>query len=166
MFAEPIHIGPGGRFVAFSPDGKTIATTGSGPPGTIWILDAQAARTGETIDDVLLAEVNAYDNFISEVTFTPDGSLLAVGGIEDTITIWVTHDWTRALSIPVGREQESLAINDDNTVLATSETDSNVVQLFTLDLQQLVEIARSRVTRSFTDEECRRFLHLESGCSG
>jgi hypothetical protein len=35
------------------------------------------------------------------------------------------------------------------------------LQVSALDLQTLTALARSRVTRSLTEEECRQYLHLE-----
>ena len=32
---------------------------------------------------------------------------------------------------------------------------------FLLDVYEMVELAESRLTRSFTEEECQTYLHLE-----
>ncbi len=37
-----------------------------------------------------------------------------------------------------------------------------VTRIFALDLQELITLAHSRVTRSLTDEECQQFLHLDA----
>jgi hypothetical protein len=34
------------------------------------------------------------------------------------------------------------------------------VRVWALDITQLVELARSRLTRSLTDEECRQYRHM------
>jgi hypothetical protein len=36
-----------------------------------------------------------------------------------------------------------------------------LVRVWTLDLDELLAIARARSTRPFSEDECRRFLHLE-----
>jgi hypothetical protein len=38
------------------------------------------------------------------------------------------------------------------------------VRLWTLDVDQLTELARTRLTRSLTEQECRQYLHLPA-CS-
>ena len=35
------------------------------------------------------------------------------------------------------------------------------VRIWALEIDDLLEIARQEVTRELTDEECRRFLHVE-----
>jgi hypothetical protein len=37
-----------------------------------------------------------------------------------------------------------------------------VVSLHVLDLEELIELARDRVRRGFTDEECQTYLHVPS----
>jgi hypothetical protein len=37
-----------------------------------------------------------------------------------------------------------------------------MVRIWALDVDDLLEIANENVTRSLTDEECRRYLHIES----
>jgi len=38
--------------------------------------------------------------------------------------------------------------------------DDGVARVWALDVDDLVKIARSRLTRTFTDDECARYLHL------
>jgi hypothetical protein len=39
--------------------------------------------------------------------------------------------------------------------------DDEMVRVWALDIDDLLEIARREVTRSLTDAECRQFLHVE-----
>jgi WD40 repeat protein len=55
----------------------------------------------------------------------------------------------------------SSAFSPDGTRLA-SLTYDGVVRVWTLDLDELVEIAQRRVTRDLTDAECRQYLHLDT----
>jgi hypothetical protein len=40
------------------------------------------------------------------------------------------------------------------------------VRIWALDIEDLLEIARTTVTRTLTDEECRQYLHVESCAAG
>jgi hypothetical protein len=59
---------------------------------------------------------------------------------------------------PVGR----LAFSPDGTKLASQGPLSGVVRVWALDIDDLLEIAQENVTRSLTDAECRRYLHVEA----
>ncbi|MDX1414228.1 MAG: WD40 repeat domain-containing protein [Candidatus Promineifilaceae bacterium] len=40
--------------------------------------------------------------------------------------------------------------------------DDGVTRIFTIDYDELLKLARERATRELTEEECQRYLHLES----
>jgi hypothetical protein len=44
--------------------------------------------------------------------------------------------------------------------VATTALDGTV-RIYTLDAEELAALARSRLTRRLTDEECRKFLHTD-----
>jgi hypothetical protein len=52
----------------------------------------------------------------------------------------------------------------DGNELASIGADG-VVRVWALDRDDLVEIAERKLTRTLTDAECRRYLHVEE-CSG
>jgi WD40 repeat protein len=54
-----------------------------------------------------------------------------------------------------------IAITPDGKYLATAGRDGTV-RLFVLDIEELVALGQSRVTRSLTEEECQRYLHMET----
>ena len=51
------------------------------------------------------------------------------------------------------------ALSPDGQRLATVGGDG-ALRLYTLDLAELVELAQARVSRSLTEEECQRYLHV------
>jgi hypothetical protein len=42
-----------------------------------------------------------------------------------------------------------------------SAGDDRIVHVYAMDIEILISLARSRVTRNLTLDECRRYLHLE-----
>jgi hypothetical protein len=56
-----------------------------------------------------------------------------------------------------------LAFSPDGSKLASHSPTQ--IRIWALDIDDLLEIAREKVTRSLTDEECRQFLHVAK-CPG
>lgn len=50
-----------------------------------------------------------------------------------------------------------VAFSPDGKCLAAASWDETV-QVYALDLRELLSLARSRVTRTFTTEECQRYF--------
>jgi hypothetical protein len=44
-----------------------------------------------------------------------------------------------------------------------AEVDADVIGIFTLDVDELMEIARSRLSRDLTEEECQLYLRRSCG---
>jgi WD40 repeat protein/tRNA A-37 threonylcarbamoyl transferase component Bud32 len=73
--------------VAFSKDGKHLATAGGHPlrPGEIKVWDVGSGRC-------LLTIPKAHADAISAVAFSPDGKLLATAGHDHTVRLWDVND--------------------------------------------------------------------------
>ncbi len=54
-----------------------------------------------------------------------------------------------------------LAFSPDGTRLAYTAADGTV-RVLALDIDDLIQLARSRLTRSWSPDECRTYLHVES----
>ena len=63
------------------------------------------------------------------------------------------------LALPVGAQ--SVAFSPDGRRLVTTWNDG-ITRIWTLDLDELVDIARDRVTRGLTTVECERYLHVDT----
>jgi WD40 repeat protein len=57
-----------------------------------------------------------------------------------------------------------VAFSPDGTRLATAGKDGHV-RLYVLSIEELVDLAQSRLTRTWTTEECQQFLRLDE-CPG
>ena len=94
---QPDSVG-GIRALAFSPDGRIVATpTWGGPDSSIRLWDAATGK--------LLRQCQGHEAAIDKVLFTPDGKQLISGGIDGTLRLWdvQTGKEIRKYPIPEGR---------------------------------------------------------------
>jgi WD40 repeat protein len=140
--------------VVFSPDGDRLAA-GLGE-GNARVWDPASGRE--------LLELGGHVGSVTSVAFSPDGQRVATAGQDGLVKVWNATTGEELLSIRVpGAEISGVAFAPDGGFLAASVTDGTIgtVRVWVLGLEDLVEVARARVTRPLADEECRRFLHLE-----
>jgi WD40 repeat protein/transcriptional regulator with XRE-family HTH domain len=137
--------------VFFSPDGKRLATSTFG--GSAQVLDV---ATGASVLKLPNARV-----FFWRIAYSPDGALIAALDGDSTVTIWdaqtgkVLHVLPRASTFE-GR----IAFSPDSRYLAVSG-ENGMVNVYAIDIADLLALAQSRVTRSLTEAECQTYLHLE-----
>ena len=132
--------------LAFSPDSKYVASVGSS--GIIRVWDV---TTGERI-----ANLEGETTTINGVLFSADGSQLITG--RSGIVIWDLESEEALVTLPQGLHPSALS-SDGQYLAATGEQG---IHIYTLNFEELLEIAHSRVTRTLTQAECQEFLHLEA----
>jgi WD40 repeat protein len=114
---------------------------------------------------------------VHDVAFSPDGTRLATGSQDGTARVWDAASGRELLTLSEHtslswiRELNSIAFSPNGTCLATAGNDGTV-QLYPLpaefyvlpakiNIEALMALARTRVTRSLTPEECQKHLHDE-----
>jgi WD40 repeat protein/serine/threonine protein kinase/DNA-binding winged helix-turn-helix (wHTH) protein len=137
---------------AFSPDGRLLAT--SGTDGTVKLWDVQTGARIRTL--------HGHLGTVVRVAFSPDGKTLASAGFDSTARLWDVSTGEQLLVL----RGHTLGLTDlefspDGSRLATSAYDGTV-RVYVLPVQDLIDLARSRLTRTWTEEECRTYLHLDA----
>jgi WD40 repeat protein len=100
------------------------------------------------------------------VAFTPDGKQLATVGFDNSVKVWdlaaITTGATTPEPLTLAGYDHGLDIdlNPEGTRLAVPTADG-AIRIYVLPIEELVTLARNRLTRSWTVEECQRFVLLE-----
>jgi len=146
----------------FSPDGRWAASVGDDATLILWDL-----RPG--IPDAARAVSKFREHFgtIYSVTYSADGKTLLTGGADGLIHVWQLEDetkqsWSILYTLRVyarGKEDTifDLEIAPDGNHVSAVISDWTL-RGFVLDEETLMTLAETRVTRSFTCDEQRRYL--------
>ena len=138
--------------VVFDPTGTRIATSRL----VEGVADVWDASTGDRVATL------AAPSEISDLTFGPDGTTLATGHADGTVRLWDPESGSQQLVLR-GHEPRVVHVvfGPDGSTLASVD-EHGLVRVWALDLDDLIAIAKDRLTRTLTDAECRQYLHVDS----
>jgi WD40 repeat protein len=123
------------------------------------VIDIWDATTGRRVSSLV-----GHGGDVTDGVFSPDGSRVATAGNDGTARLWDARTGEQLLALG-GHNTDLIAAVDfspDGRWLATVGADG-LVRVWALHLDELLEIAEDRLTRGFTDDEFRRYLHTD-GC--
>ncbi len=143
--------------IAYSPDGEQIATASSDSTAKIW--DATTGRE--------LLTLTGHSAELRPVAFSSDGKFLTTGSGDNTAKIWDVESGDEILTLP-GSEGGVYGVafsSLDNGAHLIVASNDGVVRVFTLDIDELLTLAQTRITRPFTTAECQKYLHTDT-CPG
>jgi WD40 repeat protein/class 3 adenylate cyclase len=141
------------RGIAYSPDGKWIATTSNDATVKTW--DAESGK--------LLHTLAGHTGPTFGVAFSPDGRYLASTSVDGTVKIWnAADDFTSQPLTLYGHTRATfrVAFSPDGARLVTTSRDGTA-RMYAFKIEDLITLAKSRLTRGLTTEECQKYLHVD-----
>jgi len=137
--------------VAISPDGKQYAAASI--DGTAVVRDL---ATGKVLFPPLTQSGTIY-----QLEYSLDGKYISTAGFDGVAKVWDASTGKELHSLQGGSAQVRGAhFSRDGTHLITTGMDG-VIREYTLNIEELVELATARLTRSLTTEECKKYLYVE-----
>jgi WD40 repeat protein/DNA-binding SARP family transcriptional activator len=143
--------------LAFSPDGRRLAT--SAYDGSIRLWDVRTHRELRSVPANTVAQ---------GLAFSLDGSHLATVHRDGTLRLWDAQTLRQILLLDahvaaLGGPVDKIAFSPDGSRL-TAASGEGVVRVYVLPIEELLSLARDRVARDFTEQECQQYLHVQT-CS-
>jgi WD40 repeat protein len=137
--------------LAFSPIGGQLAAVAWSGDGIVW--DPSSGEIQYSLQG---------QGAGTSVAFNPAGTLLAAGDGAGKITLWEAGSGLPLFSLPGHGSLlvSGLAFSPDGKYLASASLDGTA-RLFVIPPDELLALARSRLTRAWTVEECQQYLHTE-----
>jgi WD40 repeat protein len=151
--------------LAFDPTGQYLAVGGQNSHA--WVVDVKALVAGASVEESMVMYKEVGDGGVAEIALGPDG-VLATSAFDPHIRLWDIHtgellrELDRVAEIPPSvaftpdRDLLHGDWNQDPTGFETGGEDGWVVRSY-FDDDRLVELAKTRVTRDLTPEECQRY---------
>ena len=91
---------------------------------------------------------------VTSLAFSPDGARLAVG-IGNQVLVLDARSGAERLVLRGSAAAGEIVFSPDGSMLASTSKDGT--RVWALDIDDLLEIAHHNVTRSLSDEECRKY---------
>lgn len=136
------------------PDGDRLVTANNDGRPQVWDVDTWS----------VLATMDGHDGWVQEATWGPGGDRIATCSGDGTAQVWDAQSGEALQVIADGLSGLcQVRFSPDGRHVAVSDAGLAAVLVQTLDLDELVEIARSRVVSPWTSDECREYLH-EDAC--
>lgn len=132
----------GSVFALFSPEGDRIATVSEDGTGAIWNVDGDQ-----------IARLIGHTAVVWNLGWSPDGKTLVTVSIDGTIRIWNPETGGLRMTLTAPGMPVAGAEISPSGIMAVPAGPEGRVYLYTLDDDELMRLARKRVTRRLSQHE-------------
>jgi hypothetical protein len=131
--------------VAFSPDGRMLATASADTTMRLWSLSDPTAEP---------QVLRGHTDRVSGVAFSPDGQTLATASADTTVRLWWLSEPTAEPQVLRGHTAtvSGVAFSPDGQRLATASVD-RTVRLWSIKIEDLIQIACRLTGSNFSHED-------------
>ena len=153
----------GGTLAGFSNDESLLAVLSLS--GILYALDVQMLLDGFDPLEATRLEIPAHQTDPTSLSVSPDGSMAATSSLGEPLRLWDLSNGRLLGEFGgdpgvSGRHVGAFHPSEPHLLVATSP---NIVRIYTLEIDELIEIAESRISRRLTETECEQYA---GACAG
>jgi WD40 repeat protein len=145
----------------FSPDSKQLLAGNEAGTVFLWLLPDNLGESSDA-EVALQYSIQTDVGWFTDARFDADGQKIALVGGTGLTEIRDTSSGALIMSLTGPSRMSEVHFAPDGYGLATVGTDDGVLRIYVLSPYELIQLAKSRVTRTLTEGECNQFLHIES----
>jgi WD40 repeat protein/DNA-binding SARP family transcriptional activator len=135
----------------FSPDGTRLASGGADTVVKLWDVASREE----------LLSLAGHTSTVNGLAFSPDDQRLASASGDTTTRLWDATTGQEVVTLHADNTaMRSPVFGPDGNTLVVG-TGAGPVHVYVLQIDQLMQLAKERVTRSLTTAECHKYLHLD-----
>ena len=146
----------------FSADGREVYGLALSPDGRLLALGLQDGDVDvwDTLQAEKVLQLSGHAGLVFRLAFSQDGGQLASAGFDGFAKVWDVNKGQELFTLYGNTSNVfGVAFSPDGAHLATAGADGTV-RIFALRMNDLIALAKDRLTRGLTDDECRQYLHL------
>lgn len=138
--------------MVFGPGGSHLV--GVTPSPAVAVIDVGTWRQTMSI--------TGHNGHVHDLAVGPDARVIASSDVSGVIRIWDLETGSALQEISLGDQSvQNVEFLDPTHLIVTPRGGPNAI-ILTIDVDELQDIAHSRVTRPFTTEECRVYLRVDT----